>query len=325
MCAETFEDWQKLVEIKDQEIAQLNKIKDILQQKVADSNQRIKALQAELDEKRSESEEGIEEAGEVARLREENQQLTDKLAEFEEQDAAGEMSATTGDQGISPVLDEKVNQILDGVNQLLSRIKIASKLPPSKSGQAGAPSAGEAESKEAKPGRSLKPSDILRRQQVEEKPAPAEEEEEEEEVSRPKPSKVRKRVEEEEEAEEEENEEEEEAPTAKKSSGRTKAREAPEPRAAPKEIKEEQKERKKEAAESAGEKVSATNPPGGKIITAEYPADGSIVCPKCGKQNYQEMQDPTVIVAYAPVKKFGRKFYCKSCRCNWRYKTMGAM
>ncbi len=166
-----------MVEIKDQEIAQLNKIKDILQQKVADSNQRIKALQAELDEKRSESEEGIEEAGEVARLRKENQQLTDKLAEFEEQGAGREMSATTGDQRISPAPRRKGQpnprwrQPASFTNQDCQQIAASSL-------RSGSSSAGEAESKEAKPGRSLKPSDILRRQQVEEKPAPAEEEEE---------------------------------------------------------------------------------------------------------------------------------------------------
>lgn len=51
-----------------------------------------------------------------------------------------------------------------------------------------------------------------------------------------------------------------------------------------------------------------------------YPDDGVVKCPKCGKQEYKEMENREVVVAYAPVRKYGRKFLCKNCREEWAYK-----
>ena len=56
------------------------------------------------------------------------------------------------------------------------------------------------------------------------------------------------------------------------------------------------------------------------IITVSRPFEGkSIKCPRCGEQDYREQQDRTKIISYVPVQKFGKKYYCKRCRCEWRF------
>ncbi|MHA1340614.1 MAG: hypothetical protein ACTSRZ_10685 [Promethearchaeota archaeon] len=58
----------------------------------------------------------------------------------------------------------------------------------------------------------------------------------------------------------------------------------------------------------------------GGILWVDYPKDGVIKCPKCGKQNYQEMENKAQILSYIPKPKYGRKYYCKSCRIEWAFK-----
>ena len=57
-----------------------------------------------------------------------------------------------------------------------------------------------------------------------------------------------------------------------------------------------------------------------KILTLPYVEAGkSIVCPHCDEQDYGEQPDHSRILSYAPVKKYAKKYYCKSCRKEWRY------
>jgi len=56
------------------------------------------------------------------------------------------------------------------------------------------------------------------------------------------------------------------------------------------------------------------------LLMVDYPSSGTIKCPKCGKQNYQEMENRAQILSYIPKPKYGKKYYCKSCRCEWAYK-----
>ncbi len=56
-------------------------------------------------------------------------------------------------------------------------------------------------------------------------------------------------------------------------------------------------------------------------MMVDYPGDGVVKCPKCGLQEFNEMEDRSVVISYAPVKKYGRKFYCKKCRTEWAYKV----
>ena len=64
-------------------------------------------------------------------------------------------------------------------------------------------------------------------------------------------------------------------------------------------------------------------PLGGRseIKTLPYPteAGGAIICPHCGKQDYGETPDQSRILSYVPIKKYAKKYYCKSCRKEWRY------
>jgi chromosome segregation ATPase len=55
------------------------------------------------------------------------------------------------------------------------------------------------------------------------------------------------------------------------------------------------------------------------IASIAYPADGVIVCPHCGEQNFAQIDNKAKIIAFAPVKKFAKKYYCKSCRSEWDY------
>ena len=66
---------------------------------------------------------------------------------------------------------------------------------------------------------------------------------------------------------------------------------------------------------------SAAVPTGDKkLITLPYVEAGqSIVCPHCGEQDFGEQPDQSRILSYAPVKKYAKKYYCKSCRKEWRY------
>lgn len=60
--------------------------------------------------------------------------------------------------------------------------------------------------------------------------------------------------------------------------------------------------------------------PNDGIITIIYPEDGAIKCPNCGEQHFQEIDNKKKIIAYAPIKKYAKKYYCKACRSEWDYK-----
>ncbi len=277
---------EELLKIKEQELARLAQIKELLQQKLAEETNRANVLQKEL--------ELLKAQGNAVppQMKEEMAQIRAEVGHVAEK---------------MPKLEEKVDQILTNLTQFLTKVRVASKMakPPAAEGQ----SAATTETKEPTPSRPLKPSDLLRAtpessEGEAEKPAPA--------VVSTKPSEVLKRHQEQEEAETAAKQEAVAATTEKAKKSRVKTTSA-----AAGETPSEESSTEQEADEKKGKE---TELPGAGIITVPYPSDGSILCPKCNKQNYQEMQDPTNVVAYAPVKKFGRKFYCKSCRCNWRYK-----
>ncbi|MHA1730769.1 MAG: hypothetical protein ACTSU5_02450 [Promethearchaeota archaeon] len=76
------------------------------------------------------------------------------------------------------------------------------------------------------------------------------------------------------------------------------------------------------APEGGGEAQPRATPEGIHSTKLEipYPPDGVVKCPKCGRQDYKEMEDRSVVVSFVPVRKYGRKFYCKQCRTEWAYK-----
>ncbi len=321
------------MKIKEQELARLAQIKELLQQKLAEEKARTSALQKELDAAKAQSNAVPPQLlNEISQIRTEVGRFSEKLAQLEARvlkpstpgakpggsTASGEKSSETA---IS--IEEKVDQIFTSLNQFLAKVRVASKMPKAPAAE-GQPAA-IAETKEPPAARALKPSDLLRKQSVETEsvstPEPPESKPEE---SAPppvaaKPSDILKRHQAAEAAEAAEAalEQEPAAPKSdkpKKLAKPAKAKASVEPTA---ETGETEASEEEEGGEKKGKEAEI---PGGGIITVPYPSDGSIVCPKCNKQNYQEMQDPSNVVAYAPVKKFGRKFYCKSCRCNWRYK-----
>ncbi|WP_457558544.1 hypothetical protein [Candidatus Harpocratesius sp.] len=54
------------------------------------------------------------------------------------------------------------------------------------------------------------------------------------------------------------------------------------------------------------------------VPTIPYPENGFIKCPKCGGNNFQEMENKKKIVMYNP-RKYGKKYYCRDCRAEWDY------
>ena len=66
-------------------------------------------------------------------------------------------------------------------------------------------------------------------------------------------------------------------------------------------------------------RLSASQAPVHGIQTIEYPSDGAIKCPNCGKQEYGEQENRKKIIAYIPIKKYAKKYYCKACRSEWDY------
>ncbi|MBN2155778.1 MAG: hypothetical protein JW776_07025 [Candidatus Lokiarchaeota archaeon] len=50
-----------------------------------------------------------------------------------------------------------------------------------------------------------------------------------------------------------------------------------------------------------------------QVVEIDYPENGIIQCPKCGKMECQEMPDPG-------RGSFAKKYYCKKCRQEWRYR-----
>ncbi|MBD3351578.1 MAG: hypothetical protein GF364_08830 [Candidatus Lokiarchaeota archaeon] len=58
----------------------------------------------------------------------------------------------------------------------------------------------------------------------------------------------------------------------------------------------------------------------GKLLMIDYPKNGVIKCPHCGKQNYRETVNKAQIISYVPKPKYGKKYYCKVCRGEWAYK-----
>ena len=319
------------MKIKEQEIARLSQMKEILQQKLADENTRINALQKELEMAKTQA---IAMPPQVlidlSQIRAEVSRLAERLTHLETR-VLKQGSATGKSSDVVPApgkttepassLEEKVDLILNNLNQFLAKVRVASKMAKAPATEVQ-PTPG-AQAAEAPAARPLIPSDLLRKNPEEEGEVPTSETTEAKEetpvtpIAASKPSEVMKRRKITEEAEKAANEAEaggkEEKSRKPSKVGKSKAE--TEIRAPT------QKQEESEEGEGEPEKKSKeAEAPGAGILTVPYPSDGSIVCPKCGKQNYQEMQDPTNIVAYAPVKKFGRKFYCKSCRCNWRYK-----
>ena len=55
---------------------------------------------------------------------------------------------------------------------------------------------------------------------------------------------------------------------------------------------------------------------GGKGMVLPYPADGVIRCPKCSKQDFQEMPDKSKRPQYGIYPKI---YYCKQCRTEWSF------
>jgi hypothetical protein len=61
--------------------------------------------------------------------------------------------------------------------------------------------------------------------------------------------------------------------------------------------------------------------PGGKQVkTVPFPKDEKIVCPTCNSKLWQEMENRAKIISFVPVKKYGKKYYCKKCGEEWDYK-----
>jgi hypothetical protein len=318
------------MKIKEQELARLAQIKEILQQKLAEEKNRTSALQKELDAAKAQSNAVPPQLlTEISQIRAEVGRFAEKLAQLEARVLKPSTTSAKPGGSIAPgekssetalSIEEKVDQIFTNLNQFLAKVRVASKMPKTPVAE-GQPAA-SAETKEPPAARALKPSDLLRKQPVETESAPTREPPESipEEPAPPpvaaKPSDILKRHQAAE-AAEAAPEQEPVAPKSDKPKKITKPVKAKAPIEPAAETGEEEASEAEEGSEKKGKEAET---PGGGIITVPYPSDGSIVCPKCNKQNYQEMQDPSNVVAYAPVKKFGRKFYCKSCRCNWRYK-----
>ncbi len=277
---------EELLKIKEQELARLAQIKDLLQQKLAEETNRANVLQKELEILKAQAN------AVPPQMKEELAQIRIEVGHVAEK---------------VPKLEEKVDQILTNLTQFLTKVRVASKMAKTPAAE-GQP-APTTETKEPVSSRPLKPSDLMRSAP---EPSEGEAENPAPDTVAAKPSEVVKRHQAQEEAE---TAAKKEAITAK--SDKPKKSRAKATTEAAIETPEEESSEEEEAGEKKGKEGEL---PSAGIITVPYPSDGSIVCPKCGKQNYQEMQDPTNVVAYAPVKKFGRKFYCKSCRCNWRYK-----
>ncbi|GAB4307606.1 MAG: hypothetical protein Kow0069_05280 [Promethearchaeota archaeon] len=55
------------------------------------------------------------------------------------------------------------------------------------------------------------------------------------------------------------------------------------------------------------------------ILTVASKPGGVVKCPACGRQEYNELQDRSNVISYAPVMRFGKKYHCKKCRTEWRY------
>lgn len=76
---------------------------------------------------------------------------------------------------------------------------------------------------------------------------------------------------------------------------------------------------KQEASVPQKSALSASQAPIHGIQTIEYPSDGAIKCPKCDKQEFAEQENKKKVLAYFPVKKYAKKYYCKACRTEWDY------
>ncbi|WP_371804914.1 hypothetical protein [Candidatus Lokiarchaeum ossiferum] len=76
---------------------------------------------------------------------------------------------------------------------------------------------------------------------------------------------------------------------------------------------------KPENSKSPKSTISSSQAPTHGIQTIEYPSDGAIKCPKCDKQEFAEQENKKKVIAYFPVKKYAKKYYCKACRTEWDY------
>ena len=75
----------------------------------------------------------------------------------------------------------------------------------------------------------------------------------------------------------------------------------------------------KKSVEKPLQKKIPTKVEHGAIKSISYPEDGVIKCPHCGEQHFQEQENKSKIISYAPIKKYAKKYYCKNCRGEWDY------
>lgn len=79
---------------------------------------------------------------------------------------------------------------------------------------------------------------------------------------------------------------------------------------------------KEAGAESVEEKPKPITMPETRIVnTVSYPSDGIIACPKCGAKTFQEMENRNKIITFTPVKRYGKKYFCKKCFEEWDYQS----
>ncbi|MHA1729337.1 MAG: hypothetical protein ACTSWY_11475 [Promethearchaeota archaeon] len=52
------------------------------------------------------------------------------------------------------------------------------------------------------------------------------------------------------------------------------------------------------------------------LMMVPYPESGSIVCPKCGAQNWRKTDNKDKIISFGI---YAKKYYCKTCRCEWEF------
>src|SRR4030042_895200 len=118
------------MKIKEQEIARLSQMKDILQQKLADENARIKVVQKELEIAKAQSNAIPPQAlSDMSQIHEEVTRMAERLTRLETRVLKqGIATGKSGEGTATSSLEEKVDLILNNFNQFLAKARVASKM-----------------------------------------------------------------------------------------------------------------------------------------------------------------------------------------------------
>jgi hypothetical protein len=282
------DDLAKLKEIeqmKDEQIAQLEKMKNVLKDKFTEAQKEIVSLKSQIEELKKEN---------AAK-----KNIPSVPAKSEGQDSGFE---------IKPEVAVKINSSIAQLRMVVSELE---KLPL-ESAQLSSMNIGE--SKNIRAG---KPGKMIAQQQSQ--PEPEEEEEEakpNQEFVRRKPSDVAKSQKGGQSAASEQAEQEF---VRRKPSDVAKGSQPEVVKSSQPNVKQPTSANLSAAGSSSNAAAAPQPEAASQIKSLKYPADNIISCPQCKSRSYAQVDNKAKLISFVPREIYSKKYVCQQCKMEWEY------